>query len=362
MEIIKRKSGNSYREKVCLLNKKVVSKCFKRKTDARIWKQDLEAKLRSGDNVMLNTETYSFESIARDWFILKMDGSKSIRTKESYLSYVENKFIPYFKDKDINSISTKDALEFQSHLAKSGHNPKGVNLLIGCLRQIFKYAVDIDTISKSPFDRIPNLKKGQKLFEYLTDTEIRTLLKVSVNSEYYPAYFTAIYTGLRRGELAALKWDRVDFVKNRIDVTRTRDRYGLRENTKSNKLRVVPIATELRPLLLGLSNRRSSDFVFTYKSGVELNFNHISRELKKSLKLAGINRNIRFHDLRHTFASQYMMKGGSIYTLQKLLGHSSIQMTEIYAHLSKDHLSDAIEVMSFYEGKENVLSIFQAHN
>lgn len=88
----------------------------------------------------------------------------------------------------------------------------------------------------------------------------------------------------------------------------------------------------------------------------------MSRELRKFLCRAEVKRKIRFHDLRHTFASQYMMKGGSIYTLQKLLGHSSIQMTEIYAHLSKDHLRDAIEVMSFYGESEKVVSILEAHN
>lgn len=228
MEIIKRKSGSSYREKVRLPNKKLVTKTFLRKTDARIWKQVLEAKIRNGENVMLEAQVAcGFEAIAQDWFNLKIEGTKSIRTIVSYRSYLENKFIPYFKGHDIKIISTKDALEFQNHLQKIGHNPKGVNLIIGCLKQIFRYAVDVEVISKSPFDRVQNLKKTQQSIEYLTDTEIRALLATSINSEYYATYFTAIYTGLRRGELAGLKWDRIDFINNRIDVTRTRDRYGL---------------------------------------------------------------------------------------------------------------------------------------
>jgi integrase len=73
---------------------------------------------------------------------------------------------------------------------------------------------------------------------------------------------------------------------------------------------------------------------------------HLDRQFAAARKRAGSTK-IRFHDLRHTFASHFMMNGGNIYDLQKILGHSSVKMTERYAHLSPNHLSDAMKIVSF---------------
>ena len=74
---------------------------------------------------------------------------------------------------------------------------------------------------------------------------------------------------------------------------------------------------------------------------------HLYRDFAKAQKKSGLERKIRFHDMRHTFASQFMMSGGSLYDLQKILGHTKIEMTMRYAHLSADHLASAINIVSF---------------
>lgn len=75
--------------------------------------------------------------------------------------------------------------------------------------------------------------------------------------------------------------------------------------------------------------------------------NHVYRQFRKFLKLAEVNQYYRIHDLRHTFASHFMMNGGDIYDLQKILGHSSLEMTQRYAHLAPEHLIQASNVVSF---------------
>jgi len=80
--------------------------------------------------------------------------------------------------------------------------------------------------------------------------------------------------------------------------------------------------------------RLNDQFVFTEEGGNHLDYNHVTeRHFMVAQKDAGLSKIIRFHDLRHTFASHFMMNGGNLYTLQKLLGHSDIQTTMIYAHL-----------------------------
>ncbi len=156
---------------------------------------------------------------------------------------------------------------------------------------------------------------------------------------------------MRKGELAGLCWDRVDFKENTITVSRTRDRFELKERTKTNHIRTIPTNDLSRSILLNLheENVMGSDFVFLDKKGEPIEPHHICRPMTALQKQAGIKTRLRFHDLRHTFASQYIKNGRSIYDLQKLLGHSTVVMTENYAHHSKDYMQNAI--IGFQLGK-----------
>ena len=87
---------------------------------------------------------------------------------------------------------------------------------------------------------------------------------------------------------------------------------------------------------------------------------HLYRDFQRSQKRAGFSRLIRFHDLRHTFASHFMMNGGNIYDLQKILGHTTLEMTQLYAHMSPAHLAEAIQIVAFKPDGENILSLEDA--
>ncbi len=153
---------------------------------------------------------------------------------------------------------------------------------------------------------------------------------------------------MRRGELAGLRFKDLDFHQKQIVVCSTRDRHGHRQRTKSGKVRQVPMSDLVYEVLLSLRNQSTAnDYVFTGRDGEPLEIHHVYRVLLRATKKAGIDNVITFHDLRHTFASQFMMNGGNIYDLQKILGHSKTDMTQIYAHLSPDHLQRASNIISF---------------
>ena len=100
-------------------------------------------------------------------------------------------------------------------------------------------------------------------------------------------------------------------------------------------------------IILYLNNSRTeSEFVFLGKKGVPLPYGHIYCQFAEAQRDAGIKNKIRFHDLRHTFASNYMMSRGNVFDLQKLLGHTKIEMTMVYAHLSPNHLQGSLQFMS----------------
>ena len=103
----------------------------------------------------------------------------------------------------------------------------------------------------------------------------------------------------------------------------------------------------VRAIFTDLFENREVDceFVFLGSKGGPIPYGHIYRQLGIAQAEAGINNKIRFHDLRHTFASNYMMAGGNVFDLQKLLGHTKIEMTMVYAHLSPNHLQGSLRFM-----------------
>ena len=89
-------------------------------------------------------------------------------------------------------------------------------------------------------------------------------------------------------------------------------------------------------------------YVFTKRSGLPFDINHMAqREFKGMLLKANLPSSVRFHDLRHTYASQFVMSGGKLEVLQKLLGHKTMDMTQRYAHLAKEVIKEASNVVSF---------------
>jgi integrase len=155
----------------------------------------------------------------------------------------------------------------------------------------------------------------------------------------YVLYLTAISTGLRAGELAGLQWADVDFGTRLITVQRS-----FEQPTKSDDVRYVPILDSLLPELRRWRLEQPGRLVFTNQNGTMLGkcaraYQEVLRRVLDRANFPRIQRGgkerryIHFHDLRHTFASRWVMKGGDLFKLQKILGHKSMAMTLRYAHL-----------------------------
>ena len=123
---------------------------------------------------------------------------------------------------------------------------------------------------------------------------------------------------MRKGELFGLTWDRVDLSRGVIQL----------EITKSEKRREIPMRVAVYALLAAMPEPRG---------GRVWPRRYMDRVFQEAVAAAGIA-NFRFHDLRHHFASWYMMRGGDLYSLSKILGHSKVSMSEKYAHLAPDYL------------------------
>jgi len=119
---------------------------------------------------------------------------------------------------------------------------------------------------------------------------------------------------------------------------------------------------QVKSLLKVLFENRQGDYVFIRTNGKPIAVQHIYRTFTQAQCRAKLERHFRFHDLRHTFASHFMMNGGNLYDLQKILGHSNIEMTMRYAHLTPDHLVEAINIVNFGAENDNVEQLFGRQN
>lgn len=215
-----------------------------------------------------------------------------------------------------------------------------LSVLVGCL----KLAHDAHWLVRVPRIRIPKAVNSGA-YRYLRDnSEVERFLDAAAREEDPVVgilYRTAAFTGLRAGELAGLRWRHVDFEHNQIHVELSFDE----GTTKSGKVRHVPLLAPLKVALEAWRERNPLDIVFPSQAGKELapSGRVFQEVLHRVLKRAGfptrLTRNgkergyIVFHDLRHTFASHWVMKGGDLYKLQRILGHESPEMTQRYAHL-----------------------------
>lgn len=115
--------------------------------------------------------------------------------------------------------------------------------------------------------------------------------------------------------------------------------------TKSKKERIIPINNELYNLLEKLS--KDHHYIFPNESGEKRDPEFVSKKFKKYIRKAGLGEQFTFHSLRHSFASFLVQKGVSLYIVSKLLGHSDLKTTEIYAHLAPETFLDVVNLLSF---------------
>jgi integrase len=205
----------------------------------------------------------------------------------------------------------------------------------GSLASAFQKAVQWNYLEENPFRKVPK-PKGREIFPvFFNESDFRLLLSVIKERDFRELCITALLSGLRMGELLALRWNDIDFT-SKIILVKNSETF----TTKTRKNRVVPMSNELCHLLKERKEniRFECETVFHDRYGKKLRDLTVSHNFKKSIRKAGLNDKLHFHSLRHSFASALVMSGVSLYAVQKLLGHSNSQTTEIYSHLMPQQL------------------------
>ncbi len=355
MEKIKRKDGIKFREKIYIDGKEFKSPVFDRKADATAWKSVKLAEKRqflaTGVMPIMRPvlDEVKFREFAKWWLNTRVQARSTKRTVERYDANLKNHIYPMVGDLLLTQITREHADQLISKLRESNHNPVGTNLVMGVFKQVMSEAFKLEKISKYPFADYGKVKESRRPDTFMSKEEIEKFLTVNKDDPHYWLFVVAINTGLRRGELAGLLWDRVNFETGFIQISRLRDRNGLADRTKTrNSQRRIPMSDVVRHALMELKNKNyHPEYIFCTVYGKPFDEGHIYWYFQRAQKKAGITTHYRFHDLRHTFASHFVMNGGNLYDLQKLLGHARFEETQRYAHLTPEHLAKTINIVAF---------------
>jgi integrase len=332
-------SGKRHREKVSLL----LGEAQKRLADVK-------AKAKSGDYIPQSIKRkITLETIISAYRKNREGNGYYERSEKYHLGMLEGSL----GKKRLCEITPQVIEDFrkqrQNEPTKNGkqRSDTTINRELEILRRLLNKAVLNEQLEKNPFIRFKEL--NEKIFfqeklrlSCLKEDEIRKLLEVS------PVHLQriikgAILTGLRKGDLLKIKWSDLNLVQGQLTY------YEQKKGEKIPKIKYL--CQDMLDLLMKMPNK--NEYVFLGPDGKPLK--NVSRSFKTALRKAEI-KDFRFHDLRHTSASHLLMRGASLKEVQEHLGHSSISMTERYAHLSREFQKQKAQRLNGLIGNGEVTS------
>lgn len=308
-----------------------------------------EMKLEMGEIDVAQAASPTLREFAKVWMRDYCEVEKAESQWREDRSVLDLHILPALGDKRLIDLRKADLVSLKAHLSRKESrrgkplSPKTVNNILALAKKVLNTAVDMNHLEASPWAAVKPIRAQDGDFNFWTPEERDTFLRVIylVNEPFARLVCVACHTGLRLGELAGLRRRDVDFGVKMVYV---RSQYSLKlkkrvEQTKGKRAEQVPLNSIAMAALAHCMDFSPEESVFDLGM-----FSNCQRQLKKYAARAGV-KVIRFHDLRHTFASSLAMAGVDLMVIQKLMRHKSYQMTLRYAHLHPDHLLGATDAL-----------------
>ena len=254
-------------------------------------------------------------------------------------SALRKHLVPMFGKRKLDEIKVRQVEQFKSAKLKEGLAPKTVNNFLSVLHRLLVVAREWDLISEVP--AIKWLKVPTPEFDFLDFEEAERLVR-GADGEWGAMITLALKTGMRMGELRALRWDDVDLVAGKLVVRKSAWKQIV-GTPKNGRTRELPLSQKALQVMKAHRHMRG-DQVFCNPDGSMYTKEQCKHPLWRACKRAGLRR-IGWHVLRHTFASHLVMRGAPVKAVQELMGHSTMEMTMRYSHLSPDVRRDAVGLL-----------------
>jgi integrase len=276
-------------------------------------------------------EVPKFKAFVEDrwWPTYPAAAGNRFATRYEKESHLRVHLVPALGSLPLDKIRGEVISRFLAALRGKGLSEKSVKNVQATLRRILASAVewgDLETIPPMPKVKVPQPK-----WDYLTAEETAAVISAARTNEERAILVFALHTGARAGEQIAVEWGDVDWT-NHLLVFRRSSTRGQVGPTKSGRERRVPMTPTLERALRQIRHLRGP-LVFSDADGRALRLDQLHERLWGACRRAGL-RKIRWHDLRHSFASQLASRGVPLRQVQEWLGHSTITMTMRYAHLA----------------------------
>ena len=297
----------------------------------------------------------------RNWLSGYVKTNCSQRTLDGYQAIIEHHLIPVLGHVLLRQLT---AQVIQAYYGKACDklSTRTVHHQHRVLSQALKHGVKQGYLGRNPCELVDPPSPRRKIMRTLDPTEVNILLEAAQESYYYPVIYTALSSGLRQAELLGLRWrDLNPDIMLSISVSRVLyKRKGVcefRDPKTSHSRRYVSMTPKLAAYLREYKTERESlnlhlgrllnldDLVFVSVEGKPIDPGVLSHNFAKIAKRAGL-KNVRFHDLRHTFASLMLLRGAKPKVISEALGHASVAFTmDTYSHIIEGMQSEAMALL-----------------
>jgi integrase len=325
---------------------KATAKAFAKKLSARLKWAEVSGEplaLSQPDQQMPTVKSYLSE-----WLKTYANVHCKPSTAEGYQQICEKHLFPAIGERLLHDVNRAHIKRLVAEWLTAGLRKRTIHNILTPLKEAYHHAIDEQLVTMNPAAKLGRIvssrESGSAHISPLSAEEVRILLRQAKTTAplLYPLFLCAVRTGMRKGELLGLQWGDIDFHGQFIEVRRAVVRRQV-TSTKTHKIRRVDLSPQLAQVLRDVKETRELDaklheqpmpeWVFLTPHGGRMTIEVLRKGFEACLDAAGLRR-VRFHDLRHTFASLLIQQQANPKYIQEQLGHGSISITlDVYSHL-----------------------------
>ncbi|CAN5897408.1 site-specific integrase [soil metagenome] len=325
------------------------SSSFRTKADAQLFAAQVRTDQAVGEWVSPDAGRVPLGHWSDEWLAAYVGRASSTQARAR--SALQAHILPRFADRHLSAVTRFDVERMVNEIVASGRSPATAEKTLRTMSAVMAAAVDARLIRDNPCRgvRAPRAASSHQP-RFLTPGEVE-ILAACVRPPYDLLVRFTAYTGLRWGEVGALRVADVDVLRGAVTVARSLERGGTVKDTKTHSRRTVHLEKALRHEVaahiqsFGLA---AGDHLWTASQGGPLSYTNFRRRVWQSAVMAsGLDTSLRFHDLRHTCASWLIARGGTARAVMAWMGHSTIKVTfDRYGHLFPHELEDLAASLS----------------